>query len=431
MGTDVKRDLNSAITKIVVEASSAQNPEQLTILIKKRLDELLPSDRLGVLFWDPASNRMTHEAHAGMEVPSDALPLGVGFPPNIREMISTTGIETGLHDFPGTRMSGYVESGVQTMAHVPITSKGGLEGTITLFSRQPNAYTESDLAILLKLSDAVSPFLENTALVLQLRNEITVRNAMSELTSRVITASSVKEIYEEIHRCLKGLLTFQRFTVLRIHPDRVLEHAFIRGKRVKGLNQGKKTVLTAEGVMHILQPHIEKNINIPDPIYEGEPHTRILSVAGLNVHNLQVPLAPAGKQLGAISVWGEEQTEYTNSDLELLSTFAKQVAPVIEQLELREAVQRESQFRMALAEVTKTATEAPGLFEALESVYQVIVELIPNDRFVVTTPNSIGTQQRIFVKGLEIPGHGVGDLLPAQHSKQITDLVAKGQSHKA
>lgn len=163
--------------------------------------ELLKVDTGGILLWDDESRRLRYRVHHGLSaryVRSVNCRLGEG----ISGLAASTGKPVLVEDISADPRAAHRDliaaEGLKGFASVPLTTKSGLLGVLTVASRDARRFSEQDVQLLENITGQVAIAIENARLLQEVRRQDHVRGQLlNQLFS--IQEEERKRIGRELH----------------------------------------------------------------------------------------------------------------------------------------------------------------------------------------------------------------------------------------
>lgn len=388
--------LADVIGQIVSDAADVETLDQILAFTRDRISDILPNDRLDVLFMDRPSKRVEFAGKAGMELPSDRLPISMGYPSDIEALIDTARIELDLESLGGERAEDYARHGIKTLAHVPLNLKGQLSGCLTAFSNIENAYSTSDLDTLANLSLGVSPSLENTVLVQQmnvqhvLADEARFRSALAEVTKAASGSTGLYETIDSIYEVIRELIPHDRFAVLLPTDDPAQQlRFFVRGTHIPGIEEGSANVdSTVKKFVREWTPSTSTETLLVDPGADAYE-------VGIRSETF-TPLEHNGEFLGAIALLSFDVEAFSPRIRDVLTLVAGHVAPSIAAAGLLSRTAQDAFERAALVETAGILSRQADVASIPDDLAKQLLGAFPGAACFMLTINSESGQATVL-----------------------------------
>ena len=266
-------------------------------------------------------------------------------------------------DFAATAIA--VAGGFRSILAVPLLRDGRPIGAIAVGRPQPGPFPDKQITLLQTFADQAVIAIENVRLFkeLELRNRdlteaLEQQTATSEIL-RVISSSptDVQPVFDIIGESAEKLCAAEISIVSRVDGE-LIQLVALHGVSAEGMavirrrfpmRMDARTV-TARCVLDRSVVHIDDVLAEPD--YETKDAALAAGFRG----SLGVPMVREGQVIGAIFVARREPGLFTDSQVELLKTFADQAVIAIENVRLfKELEVRNRDLTVALEQQTATS----------------------------------------------------------------------------
>jgi len=382
--------------------SSTLDSKVMTRIVGDKVREIFNSDSSIIMLLDRKTNLIQipyeYDRNEGGYIDYvEPFPLGVG--------ISSKVISTGQPIMVGTleeeiangayfppeiieKGSGFYS---QSWLGVPITVKEQVLGLIALSDARINAFNESHLRILQTLSSNVGVALENARLFNETQSLLietekraadlsTVNTLAQALASTTELNSLIKLTGDQMRSTFRADIVY---VALLDAPTQMIHFPYIHGEQVDSIPLGEgltsKIIQTAKPLL------INKDLD----------HKRAALGATMvgkeALSYLGVPILSGKKAIGAISVEStQEEDQFTEDDMHLLTTLASNVGVAIEKARLLEETQRNAREMAAIAEVGREISATLELPVVLERIAVRARDLLNAQNSAVFLPDEDG-----------------------------------------
>ncbi len=229
---------------------------------------------------------------------------------------------------------------------VPLVFQGKNIGFITLTTFRKNAFTRENLRTLTTISNLLATSIENVRITLDLERHIDEVSVLFEISQSITSTLDLDEVLDSIVsfsiemmnalRCELRLLD-KSGEALEVKASRGLSKSFLASKAIK---KGESLIGTCfEKRRPVSVTDIRKLTN--DPFLSL---MRKEKIAGM----LAVPIILHNKSIGVITIYTSKPKNFSQSEIDLLSTFASQASIAIENAKLY-ADMKEQYMSMVMA----------------------------------------------------------------------------------
>src|SRR5262249_73021 len=269
--------------------------------------------------------------------------------------------------------------GMRTLLGVPLVQAGRLVGSIAVYPREVQPFTDQQTALVQTFADQAVIAIENVRLFNETKEALEQQTATSEIL-RVISRSptDLQPVFDSIaasalRLCDAKLCTTFRFDGELIH---LVGSRHVSEEGADAYRDAYPSRPGRQGGTHraILTRAI---VHIPDIREDAEYELRALARANDYGCVLSVPMLRDGHPVGAITVGREAARPFTNGQIELLKTFADQAVIAIENVRLFKELQaKNADLTEALDQQTATAEILRVISQSQTDVHPVFDTII-------------------------------------------------------
>jgi two-component system NtrC family sensor kinase len=228
--------------------------------------------------------------------------------------------------------------GIESMAGVPISSRGAILGVLGIASRKPSFFTAMDIQLLTTIGSQLGVAIENTKLIGQLQEKMKQIELISELSGIINSSLSIGTVFRIMVSEIRKLIDYSRASLLLFNERENNLLIFALDTEMKTvMKKGVKAPLkgTSAGwvAMHN-RPWINRDLK------DAEfPLDRKLFDEGIR-STISIPLYH-DKILGVFNLDSTELHQYSEKDLQILLPAAKHISIALENALLFEEIWRE------------------------------------------------------------------------------------------
>lgn len=306
-------------------------------------------------FWMPIADTLT-EWVASQRAPRrvDDATLDESLPAVSRELMSRRGFRSAVL--------------------APLLSQGQVIGTLNVTHREPGAFTDADVEVLMEVARPLAAAIEHSRLHAE-----TVRRA-EELaalnrTSQLITARlDLPSVLETISRSATGLMGSDGCGIGLLSPDRTLiEHAAAHGFRT--LDWRDLSIRVGEGIIGLAASSgraVRSDDLRDDPRSARRDVDEKEGIRSL----LSVPLRVGGQIIGVISAFSTSARAFGDRHQTVLESFADQAGIAIQNARLFEESQRRARETQALLRAGHAVNQSLDVNETVRLILHQAREVL-------------------------------------------------------
>jgi GAF domain-containing protein/nitrogen-specific signal transduction histidine kinase len=243
--------------------------------------------------------------------------------------------------------------GVRTFLAVPMLKENELIGLFTLYRQEVRPFTDKQIALVTSFAAQAVIAIENTRLLSELRESLDQQTATSEVLRVISTSpSELQPVFGAIlangaRLCEAnfGVLVLYENGKLRVSAMHNVPDAYAEYRR-RELEVGPQTVAArvaaTKEVVHVLDYAVEA------------PDSPLVRLGGVR-SAVAVPMLKENEIVGAIIIYRQEVRAFTEKQIALLTSFARQAVIAIENTRLlTELRQRTDELAQRQAELSVT-----------------------------------------------------------------------------
>ncbi len=215
---------------------------------------------------------------------------------------------------------------------VPLSTHGKNIGMITLTTTCKNAFTRENLRTFSTLSNLLATAVENVKIRLDLEKRIDEVSVLLEISQSITSTLFIDEVLDSIVNFSIEMMNALRCE-LRLLDDK---GEYLEVKASTGLSKSYLTSRKIKKGEGILGSCLEKKR--PLSVADVGRDARTRDYKALSAENvagiLTVPIMQHNRAVGVIAVYTSKPHEFSQSEIDLLSTFASQASIAIENAQL-------------------------------------------------------------------------------------------------
>jgi len=262
-------------------------------------------------------------------------------------------------EFPGARQN-MLRLGCRTVLAVPLIREGGAYGGIFLYRREPRLFAPDQVALVETFARQAAIAIDNVRLFNETKEGLEQQTAISEIL-RVISASPTD---------MQPVLNTVAERALKLCDAAQTVVALVEGENMRWVAAGTASLPTAVGdVLPVSRGFVagraivdKTTIHLKDLALESEeeyPGGREMQ-RRLGHHTLlAVPLMREDHAIGAIALWRMEAHLFSDKQVALVQTFARQAAIAIDNVRLFNATKEGLEQQTAISEILRAISSSP------------------------------------------------------------------------
>ncbi len=245
----------------------------------------------------------------------------------------------------------------------------------------------------------------------KIREEAHTRTVLAEIGKAVSSSIQVSEYFDSFAELAKQLIPFDAMVYSDVDVSQgVITLRYWHGYDLSLSKSYQGISLSGTLADAAIQ---EKKALLLDA-NTGKPvsaHTQVVPSAADDEleETICVPLFSRGVAFGCLYMGSRTAGTLSDDHVELASLIVDQISGSIANVELVERLQRESELREALSDVSRAANEQLHIDHIYETLAQLLDRLVGFDRMVITTIcDDEVSFERSFVSGIEVQNEAKG-----------------------
>ena len=381
-----------ALAEIGRAASESERLDDLYERVSETVRDLVPADRVIFALVAPESGELYREFASGIAggTARSESPELLG-KNGILDEVQTSGVARKVDDLsamldlhPGVVNA--VDAGIRSGIYAPLTIRGSIFGVLGADDREPSAYSEPDLDLLVRIANQIAGSVASAQLQRETERDAKERELISDIGRAVSSTLDLDEALDRVFEQLKGLVPADRLSIsARSSNTAELDFAYTTGVLVPPLPGRAAPRPSADGLPALVaRTGVSRLINnLSDVLDEAPGAARTLSV-GLNSIIL-APLTSGEEIIGVFAVHASEKNSYTTHDLHLVERLAPHLSGAIKNAQLHTEVAQAAREEGLFAEIGRILAATPDMAIAFDLISEQLSQLIPFNRFTAAS----------------------------------------------
>jgi formate hydrogenlyase transcriptional activator len=387
---------------------------ELVRVVSASLREVLQPDVTGISLYDPATNQF--RAYF-FDLPANLPPIEEGTPMPLEGTFGGLAFMSGRPVFmgrpdPGVQAHEFdqrmIDAGIQSGGVVPLIAHDRKLGFLGVGSFQEDAFSVDDQELLCHIANQIALAVENALNFERATKERERAQTLLEVNNAITTTLDLGELLRATSACLRecfkhdvaGMALYDAESgQLRVHT--------LESPEPSSLYVEQGFLMPLEGSPAGLAFTSRRSVLIPR-LADWQPRTPVLEralAAGVR-SSCNAPLISNDRALGAVMVASRREAAFDESDAELLSHLARQLAIAVENaLQYREIEALKNKLaseKLYLEEELRAEynfAEIVGQSRALKNVLQQLKTVAPTDSVVLITGET-GTGKELIARAV-------------------------------
>ncbi len=401
---NMAEDERRTISAIGIGANWDLDLKRIFARFSNDLTTLIDYDRLTITT-ARRDGRMQLEFVAGMNAPEDEIG-GV--------VLSVIGHPDGLvnpRDY-----------GLHSQMTVPISA---IDGTITIRSRDRDAYGPHHVDIMRQVVAQISPGISNAINYQESQHRVMERTALAEIGRAATHETDLDSILLVVSGALSNLMKFDHMGTILTEPRETIDSDQETAKVVcwstpdlLGINVGDSVKLDgAQAGAGVLSASGRDPLGLARGSETSGSEDR---------HWMQVPLGEQSNLLGMLIVSAPIDAILSEDEADLLQRVANQIAPAIQNARLTADLTRTLEERRVVAAIGRAASSETKMRSIFAVVAKELDTIIPFDRFLATiTIPETGDLEVSYSQGVHYAGRENGSPVLPPTEDDLREMRAK------
>jgi len=271
---------------------------------------------------------------------------------------------------------------------VPILCRGEVAAVLDVQSLRTEAFEESDALVLETLADQIGVTLENTALLREERQRTSELALVGEIGKEILAAHDLPSLLRTTAVAIRKHFKYFNVAVFLLDPDQpgMLTASVVEGAYERALRKSPE-VPFGQGLVGWAAEKGEvafTNDATQDPRYITDP------IPGEARSEVAIPIKIGDRVVGVLDVQENARDALTNQDVEILRTFAGQLAVAIHNVQLLARAQRSTQEAETLLHISHIISQTVDLGKSLEFLTEETTTVMDADAAAILLLDSEG-----------------------------------------
>lgn len=395
---NVAEDERRTISAIGIGANWDLDLNRIFARFSNDLTTLIDYDRLTITT-ARRDGRMQLDFVAGMKAPEDEIG-GI--------VISVVGNPDGLvnpRDY-----------GLHSQMTVPISA---IDGTITIRSRDRNAYGPHHVDVMRQVVAQISPGISNAIHYQESQHRVMERTALAEIGRAATHETDLDSILLVVSGALSNLMKFDHLgAILTEGGDEPANVVCWSTDGLLGISVGDTIVLNgSKGGSGVLSGRGRDPLGLSTTGDSADFEDRLW---------MQVPLGEESNLLGILVVSAPADAVLSDEEADLLQRVANQIAPAIQNARLTADLTAALEERRVVAVIGRAASSETEMRQIFAVVAKELENIIPFDRFVASiTISETEYLDVAYVNGMAVEGSQEGDRITQPTEDEQFELRAR------
>jgi two-component system phosphate regulon sensor histidine kinase PhoR len=262
---------------------------------------------------------------------------------------------------------------------VPVLKRGEVAAVIDVQSRRLHAFGESDVLMLETLTDQIGVTLENSELLREERKRARELAMIGGIGREILASRDISSLLKSAAAAIRNHFKYYNVAVFLVNPDdpETLNAAVIEGAYEKALQDWTLPHVTA-GVGLVGWAAAEGKVVLSNDAFKDERYTPD-PIPGEQRSELCIPIKIGDVVAGVLDVQENETGALSETDVEILQTFADQLALAIQNVSLLAKEQDATSDAQTLLHISHIISQTVDLDQSLEFLVEETNTVMDSD----------------------------------------------------
>jgi signal transduction histidine kinase/ActR/RegA family two-component response regulator/putative methionine-R-sulfoxide reductase with GAF domain len=297
-----------------------------------------------------------------------------------------------------------LEMGIRSIVRVPLITRSGIIGVMTLGSYHPNTFGDREQAVAEQMAAQIAPAIENARLYQASQEYAKELEVLDGIASVITSSLRIEEVYERFASGVRNLVDFDRISIIVVDAEgntawqeyvsesERFDLDYSQPRRIENTPTGW---VISSGVT-LVEPDLAESIQ-----YESD---RAFLEKGIR-SIIRVPFVSKERAIGAFALNSKQSRAFGPRERRLLERLAAQIAPAIENARLYEEAQDRAQELQVIDDIATMLTSSLHIEDVYERFAAEVKKLVDFDRMAVILVDDESEKAKIaHVSGLDRKG---------------------------
>ncbi len=321
-----------ALNAIATAASQSLRLDEILQIALDKVREITGRERVNIRLKDPVTGEVRLRAHLGFS-PEEIEDLRRRAPHKMSDQVFASGEPLVIHDSKEVSPGTLLERS-RSVAWIPIKTGAKVVGILGISDNKSVPFSKSEIDLLLAIGNVIGIAIENARLFEETQRNLERVKALREIDQAITSTLDLRTVLDVLLEKIDLVLPYSATTVRLLNK----ESGAIEPVACRNLDEKEWKAERWRGGRGIPNVVFETKAPVTISNVQSDPQNRdqeFFRKHGL-VSYLGVPLIVQNEVLGVISFYTKEEHDFSNEEVEFLSTLAGQAAIAIHNSEVYE-----------------------------------------------------------------------------------------------